>query len=803
MKNQMLVVCCLAAALMLHMAGASVFAQQGDELIVAAQGRSHFQIVVAADAGKWEKQAADDLAKYIEMMTGAQLPVVNQDDPGKPAIVVGSMATKLQPSLTTKLQANAKKNPTLRADAAVVQRQGNRIYVAGNNDESHYFAASVLLHHWGCRWYIPGDIGEHVPAHDRLTLGDFSYAHGSPFEIRHFWNAWNGSQEGREIYQRRNFMSSTTGPGMGHALDHYTRDLAPEGKTHFNVPFGEIATAEHVVKQIGPKLEESKAKGISLAIADGSYDTDSPIDNELRAGLEDKYFLKPNLTDPMMRLYSNVGKLLEQQYPDSQTKFGALAYTNVTIPPQRQHDTPENLIIWLAPIDIDPVHGMDDVVSPPRREYKHMMYRWAEIMDGRVAIYDYDQGMLVWRDIPNPSHMAFVQDVKHYRDAGILGIGTESRNAISTIGINMYLRGALMWNPDADIEKLIDEYYVNFYGPAAEPMKRYWDAIFKAWDETIVTEHEYFVIPAIYTPELVEQLRKELVAAEQAVSQSISIEGIIGRRQLQIQQRMQFIRASFNVLSGYISMVDAAATKGDYVLAAKIGKQVMEDRLTLAKMNPTFTTRVVGPAAEPTEPKGSAAWLPGEVKQYMQLAEYVDDTKGTLIKQLPLRWAFRRDPHDTGLASGWAYRPADLTYWNNNKESYQTPGQRKDYPTTEWEMVDTDLYYQAQGVLHPDWQSFTGYAWYKTNIELAAGEVDGNVHIRFPGMFNEAWLYVNGWLVAHRELNELWWYNDYAFEWDVDLAGRLKPGENDITVRLHNPHHFGGMFRRPFLYEAR
>jgi len=35
----------------------------------------------------------------------------------------------------------------------------------------------------------------------------------------------------------------------------------------------------------------------------------------------------------------------------------------------------------------------------------------------------------------------------------------------------------------------------------------------------------------------------------------------------------------------------------------------------------------------------------------------------------------------------------------------------------------------------------------------------------------------------------------------VDLAGKLKPGTNTLALRLHNPHHFGGIFRRPFLYE--
>ena len=64
------------------------------------------------------------------------------------------------------------------------------------------------------------------------------------------------------------------------------------------------------------------------------------------------------------------------------------------------------------------------------------------------------------------------------------------------------------------------------------------------------------------------------------------------------------------------------------------------------------------------------------------------------------------------------------------------------------------------------------------------------------------WLYVNGYLVDHREQKGMWWINDYGFEWDADLTDKLKPGANTITVRLQNPHHFGGMFRRPFLYAA-
>ncbi|MEO6906729.1 MAG: lipoprotein, partial [Abditibacteriaceae bacterium] len=40
-------------------------------LMIVDNGKTSAQVVVAPDAGVWEKQAANDLVKYISMMSGA------------------------------------------------------------------------------------------------------------------------------------------------------------------------------------------------------------------------------------------------------------------------------------------------------------------------------------------------------------------------------------------------------------------------------------------------------------------------------------------------------------------------------------------------------------------------------------------------------------------------------------------------------------------------------------------------------------------------------------------------------------
>jgi hypothetical protein len=769
------------------MSGSIVLAE---DLLIADKSTSEATIVVSPQAGEWEKRAAADLALYIEKMSGAKLPVANTADgiatalkTKKPLLFIGQEALAAEPGLKKELAKVAKKEPVLQADAIVLRRDGNRVYLAGTNDDCHYFAVAELLRRWGCRWYLPSDFGECIPQQPTLKLGKLDYAYAPPFEIRNYWIAWNGEQAGREEFKHRNFMNNVN-VHCGHAIGAYTKELIPPGKTIMDIPIAEEATAAHVAAKIAPEFAKG-VPSISLGMEDGVYKSDSAKDKELQAGLFDKYFIQPALTDGFMTFYNRVAEILMKQYPNSPTKLGFLAYSNITIPPQRNIIAAKPLITYLAPIDIDPNHGMDDPRSPPQQEYRDMLYRWAEVMQGRVAIYDYDQGMLVWRDIPNPSFATIRDNMKHYRKAGILGVATESRGAMATVFLNLFMRAQLMWNPDADMDAMLAEFYEKFYGPAAQPMAAYWGAIFKAWNDTIITEHEYFVAPAIYTPQLIKELRKHIEAAGKLAGSDVTI-----------AERIKFTRLSFGVLDNYMAMVNAAATECDYKAAVAAGEKGLAARKELAAMNTTFTTRVIG-VAEETE-AGGPAWWPGEVKQYRDLLAFTDGTKGTLIQKLPLEWAFRRDPNDTGIVQRWAADPVDLSEWNSLKNKGSVESHM--YCGSRWEILRTDLYAQAQGVLYPDWNYYNGFAWYRTDVDIGGGAARGKVRIRFPGLFNECWLYCNGYLVAYRPQNAMWWLNDYAFEWDVDLTGKVQEGKNTIAIRINNPHHMGGMFRRPFLY---
>jgi len=790
---------------LMAIAGETAGKDSGDTLMIAKNGKSDAIIVVSPKAGKEEGLAAQDLAKYIQLMSGATVEIASTSEKiakalksKHPLFVIGSEALKVDPSLKNALKKAVTRKKILRSDAIVLRRKGNRLYLAGSNDKSHYYAVAELLRLWGCRWYMPTQFGEVVPEQKSLSIGELNYAYAPPFEIRTYWLSWMADKTGQAEFQRRNFMTVGRGgmPRTNHAISRYVKGL---GKSVMSVPLTDPKTAKHVAAQVDKMYAEGK--DFSLGMADGIYNSTYPKDQKLMKLQWDKYYMRWSVSDPFMELYNNIARILQKKYPKSPSKIGFLAYANMTIPPVRDMKAERSLFCELAPIDIDPIHGMDSIQSSPKQEYRGFLHKWAKIMDGRLAIYDYDQGMLVWRDIPNPSHMAFAQDVNHYRDAGILGINTESRNAIATTFTNLYFRGQLMWNPDANVSTLLEEFYQKFYGPAAKPMSEYWNAIYKAWEDTIVTEHEYFIAPAIYTPELLAVMNEKMKEAESMIA-PLKRKSSLTRNEKLYLDRIKFTRLSCDLTNLYIGMVKAAGTDLDYKKAAALGKKGLDVRDRLSIMNGTFTTYKRKNSKVRGMPENGPPWWPGEVEQYRNLLNYTNGKKGKLVVKLPLEWEFRRDPKNIGIKEKFATQAVDLTYWNENKDNY-TLDTRKDYPSNQWEMLRTDLYMQAQGIRHEDRQSYVKPVWYKTEVEIPAGKLKEKLHILFPGLFSEVTLYINDKEVAKRKQKKLWWRNDYHFEWDVDLSGKLKPGKNIIALRVNCVHHMGGMFRRPFVYSAK
>lgn len=697
-------------------------------------------IYTSPEAGKWEQQAARDLKHYIERM-GLPAPTVRTDKflaPGS-AVILGERALEENGKLRNNLAKVTKKNAVVRSDAVAYVIEDSKLYLAGSNDESHYFAVSELLHRWGCRWYLPTEFGECIPARKSLTLESTEYSYASPFEVRAYWLSWLGDSTGHELFARRNFFNQVRPGGSG---GHTSPPEAADGNDLLSYSY-----VKAWVEKLSPTY--SVGKDASVAMPDKVLTLSTSNELALSGKIWDKYFQTHTVTDLYLELYNRIGSELKRLYPDSGSLLGFLAYSNLTLPPQRVLKTESNLLCYLAPIDIDPNHAFGDPRSPSKNDYWGAAKRWARVMQGRVIIYDYDQSMLVWRDLPNPSHHVISKDVKAYHQMGILGFSTESRGALATTFTNLHFRGQLYWNPDYDVAASLEEFYSNFYGLAAPVMRSYWQQIFEAWENTGVTEHEFFVIPTIYAESIVQNLQATLEP--------------LSRLKLQepYASRVEFTRLGFEVMHSYSVMTHLASSECNYLEAARVGERGLSSREKLTEMSPLFTTyKKMG--------EKGPAWWPGEVEMYRELGALFENSKG---RALPLEWDFRLDPNDEGV-------------WRNWSDGLE-----------ETRKVRSDLYLQAQGVIQSNGHPHNGFGWYQCELVVPPG----NWSIVFPGLFNEAWLYCDGRLLSRREQRSLWWGNDYKFQWRVDLPEFKTKSPHRFTLRVPMTVHAAGMFRRPFL----
>jgi hypothetical protein len=86
--------------------------------------------------------------------------------------VIGQRALAAKSELKKGLGAVLKQKVLLRADGVVLLREGNRVYLAGSTDESHYFAVAEFLRVWG--------VGGSRHAH---SANSFPKTHNSPLVI--------------------------------------------------------------------------------------------------------------------------------------------------------------------------------------------------------------------------------------------------------------------------------------------------------------------------------------------------------------------------------------------------------------------------------------------------------------------------------------------------------------------------------------------------------------------------------------------------------------------------------------------
>jgi len=420
-------------------------------------------VVLPADAGEKLAAAVEDLRMVFFERVGVELNLAARDQ--KQAIFLRL------------------KTPADSTGSFSIRRKHSRIVVSANSENGLvngiYALCGDLL---GARWYWAGELGlEYVgTVPDKFPLGGWSER---PAFIQRTLYPADGDF-GRQNRLVRNFQ-------FNHALakifdaDLYAaepevfslvqgRKRIPEGHAGLDPQpnFAVARTAEIAAEAALAHFEaQPNSRSFSLSINDNTLFDESPATQRLVEPL--RYFrTRPDYTDYVFGFMNTVAEKVFNQAGAWQTEDGedryltALAYYWTEAAPS----------IQLHP-RVMPVLTSDRAQwhDPEyRAEDKALIERWVDSGAERVATWDYYFGSPY--PYPRQFNEWIDESIKYLHCQGVDVFFSQLPSAWGMDGGKAWLTAELLWDPHQDAGVLLDEYYTNFFGAAAEPMRRFYES---------------------------------------------------------------------------------------------------------------------------------------------------------------------------------------------------------------------------------------------------------------------------------------------------------------------------------------
>ncbi|HVF09717.1 MAG TPA: DUF4838 domain-containing protein [Abditibacteriaceae bacterium] len=469
-------------------------------LTLAAAGRTKYRIIAepmprAQDGsqltpeawGKVEKPrlgerelafAVGDLQRCLKLMSDAVLPVTNDAKAPSPAI---------------RLRLNDKRK-WAHPDAfhLLTTRGGDVVIESGHLDGLRQGIYSLLTDHLDCHWFLPGQVGEEIPrpANRTVVIGQineeqkpsFFSVSGMGWGANRDWDWRNRSfiNRGRMSFGHswRSLISPDEFP-YDKFPDMWARDrqgkvrVFDTGWSWTNFCPTSPQVLDVVAKKVNASLKNPDVLVASIDPNDYSIhclcDRCLAVDASFGVTQQDGTYV----TDRMLNFSREIYNRLE---PENKDKYlGILVYAyQIKMPNKaRPHEHHTGIVCHMDWV-YDHTRPFNDPTSPQNAEFYRHFVGWSKMLP-RMGFYDYYGHYRLFG--PWGIVHKFREDLPAFRDMGGTYLMIEAQPNFAMHGFNLYIASQLTWNVDADVDALMEEFFTKFYGPAAEPMRKYWLAI--------------------------------------------------------------------------------------------------------------------------------------------------------------------------------------------------------------------------------------------------------------------------------------------------------------------------------------
>ncbi len=146
---------------------------------------------------------------------------------------------------------------------------------------------------------------------------------------------------------------------------------------------------------------------------------------------------------------------------------------------------------------------------------------WCKLTDN-IFMWDY---VVQFRNLvsPFPNLRVLQPNIQYFRDNGMQMMFQQGSGGLISefVELRTYIIAKLLWNPDADVEAIIDDFVEGYYGPAGKYIRQYIDTMHDALDQSGgdlgIYGYPYDGINTYLTPELIKTYESIINEAEKEV----------------------------------------------------------------------------------------------------------------------------------------------------------------------------------------------------------------------------------------------------------------------------------------------
>jgi len=780
-------------SLLLSLAAALILTGAAHALDIVAGGQSAYTIVTADAPTQPAAFAAQELAAYLQRITGATLPIAPEAQaPAASRIFVGPCAAAQAAGIVAE-ERESYRVRVVGADLFIVGEDTDGDPLGTARTGTLYGVYELLREFGGVRWLWPGELGEVVPpAPDFRVPDDLDRTVAPDFAIRHLWLTYRNPPEVRERYMR---WYRRTGQGQaltGNSGHSYTSRLG--GNSRFDEhpeyyalrdgqrrPFygegmraGQLCTSNPEVVRIVAESALTDSRDIApVAPNDGSGFCECP---NCRALDVDGYLMPWGggemiaLTDRIFTFVNQVAHIVAERDPEQ--LLGHYAYTFFKPPPARIDDLEDNIVLFFA----QACHWFRN--PELKADYRGYIDAWARY--GNPMVSREYLGLIYWLGMPNIHTRRIEEEVAYLKERGFIGLNSEMCDDFSTHGPNYYLAARMIWDTDLTREEVLDDYYRAGFGPAAADVAEYYDTFERRLEElgpeaTGSGSVNRAKLPMQFSPETIAQARATLDRAYTRTDDPT------------IHARLDFVKLGLDYtdvttqLMRIAGKLNSAGTSLGIVESVELAQQPTEQQFiawlqeALALHERRWTIidgqgdlpALHRPALEEAENQGR--WG-DRIRERLAI---VRDEAGRYV-QLPLQWRFRVEGEGDGEAAGW---------------------EREDLDDSGWELLATNMPWEKQG--H---EGLDGVGWYRARFDLTAEQAASpKVVLRLGAIDEDGWAWLNGDKVGEIIFDVDRDPDSWKEPLDLDVTGRMRAGSNTVAVRVRDRSGAGGLWQPSYL----